>query len=283
MAPNKKKKKPVSNPARGFATTSIASKPKVHNNAVENEPILLHGDFPSPEVESPQSKTDNVLSQSSKASGKELHELTPEELESQLEESDLQLLLEKNGEKSRKDAFRQVSKLQIERRTLRSQAQHLNAHAWLPPELMQQIVDLLRLQMSDGNANTEPEQRSSVPAFSEDDLVIKLWTLEQVLLQLGFTQARTHFATCQLLNKGHPSNSLKLNAGKDFIWGLEDCLDWLILICEPEEMPSYDDLGRKDYNKQLEAVPSSGLLTGEGKSSCTIQVTTSCRFIQRLT
>lgn len=268
MAPNKKKKKPASNPARGFATTSIASKPKSQDNGLEDEPILPDGGSPLSDVGTNNIKADDIDPQSSKDMGRELHELTPEELESQLEESDLQLLLEKNGEKSKKDALRQAEKLRTERRTLRPQAQHLNTRAWLPSELMQQLMNLSNNQTHDENLSAEPDDRQSGPILSEDGLVIKLWTLKQVLFQLGFSQERTNLAVGQLLNKDH---SIKSMHGKDMIWGLESCLDWLALVCELEEMPDYEMPGSQNHNKRLETVPTAGAVIGAGKVFYTAQ------------
>ncbi len=267
MAPNKKKKKPASNPARGFATTSIASKPKVVDDVQESNPILPNQDLLLSDVGQSHSSTDKPGSQFLRDSSKELHELSPEELESQLEESDIQLLLEKNGEKSKKDAFRQVSKLRAERRMLRPQAQHLNTLGWLPPELMQQVVHLLRTQYSDVDSNVEYGERQSVSNISEDDMVIKLWTLKQVLFQTGFSQERTNLAVCHLLTKDHPVRSLNFNTGKDYVWGLEDALDWLTLVCESEEMPGYEPPGGKDHSKRLETPPIDGLVFEAGKES----------------
>ncbi len=263
MAPNKKKKKPASNPARGFATTSIASKPRVVDNILDNDTILPNEALSLSDSGPSRSNTD--ISQFSKESGKELHELSPEELETQLEESDLQLLLEKNGEKSKKEAFRQVSKLQTERRTLHPQAQHLSTRGWLPPEIMVQIVDLLRDQISDRDSNAHNEQRRSVPTVTEDELVIKTWTLKQVLFRLGFSEERIKVAVCELLKKGHPVKSVNPNTSKDSVWGLEETLDWLASVCEPEEMPDYETSGSKNRRKQLKTVSGSGLFVGAGK------------------
>lgn len=267
MAPNKKKRKPISNPGRGFATTSIASKPKAVDNIQDSDPILPIEDSLISDVGANHSNTN--ISRSPRDSGRELHELSPEDLESHLEESDLQLLLEKKGEKSKKDAFRQVSKLRTERRTLRPQAHHLNTRGWLPPEIMQQILDLLRDRISDRDSSAEFEQRQSVSTLSEDELVIRLWTLEQVLLQLGFSQERIKLAVYHLLTKGHPIKSTNPNTGKDSVWGLEETLDWLASVCEPEEMPGYETPDYRNHSKQLETISASGLFAEAGKMSYT--------------
>src|SRR5436190_19344098 len=94
----KKKKKPAANPARGFATTSIASKPRVDPSSTAKAP----GDPPSPNDAAPPSSSalpaarpgadsDGQAAFNSKGSNNS-QALTPEEFERQLEESELQLL-----------------------------------------------------------------------------------------------------------------------------------------------------------------------------------------------
>ena len=264
MAPNKKKKKPVSNPARGFATTSIASKPKVYVSAQGSEPPLPNTDLPSANNDTSQNQISTVNSQSLKELEKELHELSPEQLERQLEESDLQLLLEKNGEKSKKDALRQVNRLRTERRTLRPQALHLHTRAWLSSELIRQLTNLLGNQPPDGSFPAELEDRRSSPCLSQDDLVIKMWTLKQVLRELGFSQERSNLALRQLLHEGRPGKSPNLNTSKDTIWGLEACLDWFAAVCEPRELPDYENFKTKDHSRRSGTLHFGDAITGSG-------------------
>ncbi|KAL9602381.1 MAG: hypothetical protein Q9179_002563 [Wetmoreana sp. 5 TL-2023] len=140
MAPKKKTKKGASNPARGFATTSVASKSK---NVVED---LTESTTPSPAPDIDnrlQKENDGHLS-----GEQDLHELAPEELEKRLEESDLDLFLEKHGEKMRRDVARQVTKLQTEKRLLRPQTEPLQIRPWLPPEIMATITESLETKQS---------------------------------------------------------------------------------------------------------------------------------------
>jgi ATP-dependent RNA helicase DHX29 len=81
-----KKKKPAANPARGFATTSIASKPKAEKPP-ESAAIL-------PKEETPVSLP--VVSSAPKEDSLKHVPQTPEELEAQLERDELQLLVEKH-------------------------------------------------------------------------------------------------------------------------------------------------------------------------------------------
>lgn len=249
MAPNRKKKKAASNPARGFATTSIASKPKEVHVTEEAEAAVLTQDEQLGKADSVVSKSIAVDSTS-----KELHELSPEELEIQLEESDLQLLVEKQGEKSKKDASRQIARLQTERRVLRTQAVPLSTHRWLPPELMLQITDQLGAQMASGGLYVEFDNKAKPQSIPEDDLSVRLWTLGQVLVKLGFSEARAHEAISQLLQNEQLAKHATLAQAKDFIWGLEECLDWLGLVCEPVEMLDYDASRHDAHQRQLRGV-----------------------------
>lgn len=260
MAPNMKKKKPASNPARGFATTSIASKPKEVHVTEESGTAV-------PNQDEKPGRDDPVLSTSTavELTSKELHELSPEELEVQLEESDLQLLVEKHREKSKKDASRQIARLQTERRVLRTQAEPLSTHRWLPPELMLQITDQLLTQMPLGALYVESDNKVKPQSIPEDDLSVRLWTLRQVLMKLGFLEARIQKAISQLLQNDQLAKHATLAQAKDFIWGLEECLDWLGLVCEPGEMPDYEASRHDGHLKHLRGVSLSGLTHDAGE------------------
>ena len=273
MAPNKKKKKQSSNPARGFATTSVASKPKIPNDTLGAESVFPNEDISISNPNLSDDPTNSPVLRTTEKLTRELYQLSPEELERQLEESDLQLLLEKNGEKSKKDAIWQVSRLSTERRTLRPQATYLHTHTWLPVELMQRIIDLNNEPLHRGSANTYSGERKFVPALSEDDLLIKLWTLKQTLCKLGFSQERSNFAISRLLERGNTVQCSNSTAAKEFIWGLEDCLDWLASICDPEEIPGYETLGSKCSGMQPRSLPAGWLAVGSGTLSCMLKST----------
>ncbi len=88
MAPSRKKKKAATNPARGFATTSSVSKSKIQ----EDEGLV---EIPTAEIskvdEGGHSSHDHEAQHEEPA---DLRDLSPEELEIKLEESELQLFLE---------------------------------------------------------------------------------------------------------------------------------------------------------------------------------------------
>ena len=88
-----KKKKPAGNPARGFATTSVASKPKPEKTAAD---VPAKQVVQAPDKESataPEPTHAPTTSQTAEAPKPEVAP-TPEELEAQLERDELQLLVE---------------------------------------------------------------------------------------------------------------------------------------------------------------------------------------------
>jgi len=236
MAGGKKKKKPASNPARGFATTSIASKPKIEALDAELEP--------NPTKEQPtilESQQGGSLADSTSNAVLDLpgKTLTPEEFEKQLEESNLQVLVEKHSQKSKRDALRQKTRLETERRVLRGQAENLNTRKWLPPELMEEILDLVKAEgrFSGQAADTFHTIKQS----SEEELTIRLWTLQQSLVGVGFLEDKVILAIQHVLDI-----SDKLGIGnKDTIWGMEEALDWLARECSRDELPDYENWQRK--------------------------------------
>ena len=141
-AGNKKKKKAPANPARGFATTSIQSKSRTDQTPVDSADVSGVA-TPSTKPETPTAPGESDTKGSEVPSKeRELHELSPGELESQLETAELQQVVEKHAAKVRKETSRQVSRLQTEKRLLRGNADFLSLRGWLPDELMLEIHDL---------------------------------------------------------------------------------------------------------------------------------------------
>ena len=229
MAPNKKKKKALNNPGRGYATTSTPSKAKPQEQAATSEENTeltasdqsLRGQLHASESEKPE---------------RELHELSPEELELQLEESDLQLLAEKHGEKSRKDAAHQASRSNTEKRHLRSQAEKLILHPWLPVDLVNLILSYVENQHYDGKISMTASHASNIP---EDEMVIRVWTVEQTLIRMGFSSDQARDASRNLVKREF-SGSPAAAAGKESIWGLNECLNWLAMTCDASHLPQYE-------------------------------------------
>ncbi|KAF2088532.1 P-loop containing nucleoside triphosphate hydrolase protein [Saccharata proteae CBS 121410] len=231
----KKKKKPAANPLRAVATTSIASKPK----AVEKKPDSTDASETGSIVGSAPTAPTSVESEEKAPSredtaqeSKESHQLSPEELEAQLERDELQLLVEKYAQKVGRDSSRQTSRLQTDRRILRAQAQYLPTREWIPEELMQQILDLVQDEMNDELSS--PEQKSTLRSVPEEDAVNRLWALGRTLTDIGFSKDRVH----QVLNL-ICSNPPQSDPGGQ-MWGLQESLDWLAVNCPSEELPPYE-------------------------------------------
>lgn len=258
MAPNKKKKKPASNPARGFATTSTASKPK-QDEAKKLEAGVRLDALDTHALSTTAEDSIRTESSSSRESEKALCELTPEELESQLEDSGLQILVEDHGEKTKKAVSRLVSRLHTEKRLLRSQAEHLGIRQWLPPEIMQVVTDLLQAQAnSNAYVQGSPDSNKVATDLSEDDVLVKLWALKRLLPQLGFPEQRTGLALRHVLNTMNKSGPQSLFSGRESVWGLEECLAWLALDSEPADLPRFD--GREGQSCGSADLQRSGVI-----------------------
>lgn len=242
MAGKKKAKKPAVNPARGFATTSIASKPRADPAEApgDNTPASKPDGAVSapPTTEAPQNSTANKANESAPAK-----DLSPEEFERQLEESELQLLVEKYAPKVRRDAQRQKTRLETDRRLLRAQAETINTRKWLPQELMDHILGLIQAEGRFAASSVYSEGATSrLPP--EEDLIIKLWTLQETLENSDFPKERIEPALQFILDI---APNISPNVKAESIWGLEEALDWLARECAKDELPDYS--GRKAASK----------------------------------
>src|SRR5688572_11201407 len=142
MAGAKKKKKPAANPARGFATTSIASKPRPET---AEEPAKPPSKAEAEAAASSQTATGASGDSPGGPAGPAIAEttLSPEEFEKQLEEAQLQIIVDKYAAKVKRDAQRQRTRLETDRRLLRSQADYVSSSKWLSQELMDHVLDLI--------------------------------------------------------------------------------------------------------------------------------------------
>lgn len=228
-----KKKKPAGNPARGFATTSVASKPKFEKSAA---------DGPAKETTPTLTKegTTAVVTAQIATQAAYKHEAakrettqTPEELEAQLERDELQLLVEKHAAKVRRESHRNVLKFQTDRRVLRGQSHAITVHDWLPNDLLDSIIDLAKVESQDSNRRQGPQ--SLLKTMTEEDAMSKLWTLDLTLRDLGFSHHHIEPALrwlCANAAAADPAAS---------IWGLQEALEWLALDhCEGHSF-SYEE------------------------------------------
>lgn len=230
---NKKKKKPSANPARGFATVSVPSKPKSTETtapASTAESISVsESERPTP-AEKAQPATEAPQQSSS------LQNYSPEELEKHLEDAELQLLVEKHASKCRNDAARQVTKLETERRVLRQQSATLNLLEWFPSDVLETILSLAEAEEHELSPLPGRDTNGLKKSSSEEDLYMRLWTLRETLGKLGFPAAKVDESLKHLLLyfSGNFATS-----NRDMVCNLDEALDWLAMHCQLNELPSY--------------------------------------------
>ncbi|PHH75424.1 hypothetical protein CDD80_2377 [Ophiocordyceps camponoti-rufipedis] len=244
MAGAKKKKKPAVNPARGFATTSIASKPRPESE-----------EKPSKDAHAPQTKSVAAGKTSPPVKTPSQHppqpQLSPEEFERQLEESELQLLVEKHASRAKRDAQRQRSRLETDRRLLRSQADTVNVPKWLPQDLFDHVLDLIEAETRFAASSVSPENAGSGKMPPEEEMIIRLWTLRQTLEAVAFPESRVEAALRHIIEIApHVASAVK-----DSIWGLDEALEWLARQCTPDELPSYEIKSKPVVKEPEDLVP----------------------------
>lgn len=239
MPPNsKKKKKPASNPARGFATVSVPSKPKPESTA--ETPSTTAGDSkatPQNEPQAPRAEDypAGEISSGAPRAGPSLQNYSPEELEKHLEEAELQILVDTYAAKCKSDAVRLATKLETERRVIRQQSVPLSLLEWLPTEIQDRILELAGTEEHDyliSNARGNGAKQ----AGSEEELYGKLWTLKETLLKLGFSAERTEEALKHVLSyfAGSPAST-----SREAAWNLDEALEWLAMHSDKEDLPPY--------------------------------------------
>jgi ATP-dependent RNA helicase DHX29 len=227
MAPNRKKKKPVANPARGVATVSQPSKAKVEAELNQNE-----GD----EILESQNEVQNLGEtpvRLDKATGKSvaISGMSPEDLEKHLEDAELQELIEAHSAQSQKDAARQATRLETERRTLRLHANKLSTSSWLSEDSVTELLE------SSKESQKQVVFRSSTlhAPIVETDLTIKVWSLKRLLESLGLP--RTDEVIEHVLRLAHVD---AVGDDKDYIWGLPDSLEWYGHNAEELDLALYE-------------------------------------------
>ncbi|KAK0708586.1 P-loop containing nucleoside triphosphate hydrolase protein [Lasiosphaeris hirsuta] len=254
MAGKKKSKKPAANPARGFATSSIVSvKARVNPTEATDDAAKADDAAPQSGIAPPSGGTTAPPGQVAQE-----QPLSPEEFERQLEESELQLLVEKYAQKVRRDAQRQKSRLETDRRLLRGQAETINAKKWLPQELMDHVLDLIQAEGRFAASSVSSEGATSkLPP--EEDLTIKLWTLQQTLEGSDCPQDRIQPALQYVLDIApNISSSIK----GESIWGLEEVLDWLARECARDELPDYSGRAKTAPKSQADTPLDSPIPSG---------------------
>jgi len=246
-----KKKKPAANPARGFATTSIAKKvvPEVQQAKEEAGPAEQTAEDSKQGVLNDVSEGQQTVSESGNAQ-LELHELSPEALEVRLEEEEVQLLVAKYGPQVQRAVDRHVNKISTDYRVLRGHAQFLQTRTLLPLELESKVLDLAKQDLEDLAAASLSPARN--PSY-EEDYTTRLWTLQRILRSLGFSKESVERALSFALRLGP-------DVDKDSsVWGLEECLDWLTLDLDEDDLPVYDQTTGKARDEVHDQYDSAAL------------------------
>jgi ATP-dependent RNA helicase DHX29 len=224
MAPNKKKKKAASNPARGFATVSMPSK-KVDESSPEQKNST---ELPSNNEQPVSAETDVKAQLAAQNGALQIHNMTPEELEQHLAEAEIESLVDLHGQRSKRDVSRQTARLETERRSLRQTAIALETESWLN-QVLEEILELDRLQSPELKSIKTVKERPN-----DADLCVKLWNMQEVLKSLHFDNVEGALRHLIALSSVIPRSSSNY-----IIWGLDEALDWLALHSVPEDLPAY--------------------------------------------
>ncbi|ETN40058.1 uncharacterized protein HMPREF1541_04333 [Cyphellophora europaea CBS 101466] len=230
MAPKKKKTKAAANSARGFATTSQPSKPRVVDAVGQDAETPTSSGMSTPS----QPKGPGVGDGKSNGMTKEtssIQHMTPEELERHLEDAELQDLLDRTGARCRAESSRHVSRLKAERRQLRSQSHKLFTDEWLN----EAAID--RMLAWESNANDEQVHASDEALRSEDEKVVTdLWILHRVLTSLGLPAVGEAVAYVVQL-----ASRQRLVQASFTLFGLTEALDWYARRFLQSELPDYEE------------------------------------------
>ena len=243
----KKKKKSAANPERGFATSSVASKSKrepVEDEETEKKHASVtqeDGVASDSGIGQPSKPTDSTLST-------DLRNLTPEELEEQLERNDLQLFVETHGPKIAREAQRQMGRIQRESRVLRAQSPPLNISPWLTDDLIDDIIVATKRNQEQTSATEAPRK------ISEETWVSRLWFLYQVLQGIGISKDDSLFALERLQLTESISDTSSI------VWGVRECFEILALECNRVQLPPYS--GLKVLAEGSNLAPSPRMLSG---------------------
>ena len=238
MAPNKKKKKLASSSTRGFATTSAPSKKQTQeaeSDSIETTDTL------DPQVKRETLPFEAVPAISQTVPEQQQLDLSPDELEEHLEKAELQLLIDKYGGNVKRVISRQISKLQTERRLFRTQASQMRLYHKVSSDTVRFIIEKLTAQenQESGFPAAVSSLRADPSGESEDDILMKVWTLYRLLPELGFLDRHRDDAIRELLRRTE-MGAIRKEDGKDSPWGLEFCLEFLARSADADQLPTYD-------------------------------------------
>ncbi|TGZ77295.1 hypothetical protein EX30DRAFT_374736 [Ascodesmis nigricans] len=222
-----KKKKPApSNPARGFATTSMPSKPKQTIPVVPPKP-------PTPPPAAPEA------------------EWQPPTAEEEAER-EFRTIIEKNGPRVRREAQRIVVKAETEKRTLRTSAMYyplkLDKVFGIESERASGNVEgaeetlgekVLRMARKEYQAVAE---RFPVVREPGEALMTAAWTLHRVMIGLGLRSKVVEDAIKAVVGRQRKGTLETENL-------LEEVLEWIMLFAESEDLPRFLDMSAGTQKK----------------------------------
>lgn len=253
MAPNNKKKKTLTNSSRGFATVSLPSKkakssedasksedhnqtpahPEAGNASLQVQP----GEFVDPHTRVLEYSQDSVK--------------TPNELAGEdIETSELRILWDKYASRCKDEVVRQVNRLRVESRTLKSKAVPIGLSKWMTNEIISSI-----LARASANPRSTLSTSESTSSLTPDEILLKLWVLRQVLIQLeipGVDGAIAYVATL--------SCKQQFVVSKEDLWGLSEALEWTIINSDPDKLSSVfgpSDAKLTDQLREVETAEGS--------------------------
>lgn len=230
MAPKKKKTKATANSARGFATTSQPSKPRVVETGSDGVATREGSGTSTPQQAG--SAVTGALAPTPGAQGDaSIQEMSPDELEKHLEDAELQDMLNRNGARCRAESSRQVSRLKSERRQFRPQAYRLYTEDWLSDDIVSRVI--ARGASSDVKIEASAKR---IPQSADEKVLTDLWILHRVLTGLGLPRVEDAISYVVLL-----SCQKQLLQTNYIPFGLTEALDWYALNCSDDELPDYED------------------------------------------
>jgi ATP-dependent RNA helicase DHX29 len=101
---------------------------------------------------------------------------------------------------------------------------------------MNHILDIIQAENRFAASSISSDAPASGKMLPEEDVIARLWTLQQTLEGVGFPSDRAQAVSQFILDI---SSTISVS-NKDMIWGLEEALEWLARECPAEELPSYE-------------------------------------------
>ena len=112
---------------------------------------------------------------------------------------------------------------------------------------MDHILDHIKAESRFYASSLSSENAGPGKMPSEEDLVSRIWTLQQTLTGAGFSANIVDKAIRHILDIA-PNIS---PAARDYIWGLEEALEWLARESPLDELPPYGNKSKAAPKGQL--------------------------------